>query len=88
MMHPNKAAWPDDFTVGFYQKHWFLIKEDVTRAVVQFLNGGDMPELINNTVIALIPKVKNPQELTNFRTIGLCNVIYKICSKTIANRVR
>jgi hypothetical protein len=58
----------------------------VTRAVLQFLIRGDMPELINNMVIALIPKVKSPQELTNFRPIGLCNVIYKICSKAIANR--
>jgi hypothetical protein len=65
-----------------------LIKEDVTRAILQFLNGGDMPELVNNTVLALIPKVKNPHELTNFRPIALCNVLYKICSKTIANRLR
>jgi hypothetical protein len=44
-----------------------------------------MPELVNTTVLVLIPKVKNPQELTNFRPIALCNVIYKICSKAIAN---
>jgi hypothetical protein len=60
MMHPNKASGPDGFTTGFYQKHWHLIKDDVTRVVLQFLNGGGMPELINNTVIALIPKVKKP----------------------------
>jgi hypothetical protein len=65
-----------------------LIKEDVTRAVLQFLNGGDMPELVNNTILSLIPKVKNPLELTKFRPIALCNVLYKICSKTIANRLR
>jgi hypothetical protein len=32
----------------------------VTRAILQFLNGGDMLESINNTVLALIPKVRNP----------------------------
>jgi hypothetical protein len=88
MMHPNKAPGPDGFTTGFYQKHKYLIKEDVTRAVVQFLNGGDMTELVNNMVLAHILKVKNPQELTNFRIIALCNVLYKICSKMIANRLR
>jgi hypothetical protein len=45
-----------------------------------------MPDMLNNTVLTLILKVKNPQDLTNFRPIALCNVLYKICSKTIANR--
>jgi hypothetical protein len=60
MMHPNKTPGPDGFTTCFYLKHWYLIKEDVTRVVLLFLNGGEMPELINNTMIALIPKVRNP----------------------------
>jgi hypothetical protein len=60
MMHPNKARGPDGFMAGFFQKHWQLIKGDVTTTVLQFLNGGDMLDTVNNTVLALIPKVKNP----------------------------
>lgn len=54
-------------------------------AVLGFLNGGYMPEVVNKTVIVLIPKVKNPQNITQYRPISLCNVIYKICSKVLAN---
>jgi hypothetical protein len=36
----------DGFIAGFYQKHWELLKHDVTSDVLGFLNGGDMPELI------------------------------------------
>ena len=88
MMHPNKSPGPDGFTAGFYQCHWGLTGNDITTAVLSFLNGGEMTAVINNTVLVLIPKVRNPQDLTHFRPISLCNVLYKICSKVIANRLR
>jgi hypothetical protein len=63
-MGPSKAPGADGFTAGFFQKHWALVRDSVLAAVMDFLNGGDMPEVINHTIIVLIPKVANPQELT------------------------
>jgi hypothetical protein len=52
------------------------------------LKGEDDVREINLTFIVLIPKVANPEELGQFRLISLCNVIYKIASKVMANRLK
>ena len=36
----------------------------------------------------MIPKVNNPKIVAQFRPVSLCNVIYKILSKVITNRLK
>ena len=43
---------------------------------------------INHTFIVLIPKIKAPEYITYFRHVSLCNVIYKIISKIVENRMK
>ena len=50
------------------------------------LNDNVSPVALNKTNIALVPKVKNPQRMSEYRPISLCNVLYKILSKVLANR--
>jgi len=87
-MGPNKSPGVDGFNAGFFQTHWDLVKKCVMEAALGFLNGGELPEEVNKTLLVLIPKVTNPQDLTQYRLISLCNVLYKICSKAMANRLR
>jgi hypothetical protein len=84
MMNPNKSPGPDGFTVGFYIKHWDLLKQSICGAIRKFLEGGDMPEIVNSTVLVLIPKIKQPQDLSQYQPIALCSILYKIVSKVLA----
>lgn len=85
---PLKAPGPDGFHARFYQRNWGIIKGEVVDAVKQFFADGIMPEGLNDTVIVLIPKGSDPKSLRDFRPISLCNVIYKVISKCLVNRLR
>jgi hypothetical protein len=61
---------------------------DVTREVLHFLNGGGMPNNWNDTIVVLIPKTQNLEKLKDLRPISLCNVVYKIASKVLTNRLK
>jgi hypothetical protein len=56
--------------------------------VKHFFETGNIPEGINDTVIVLIPKTNEADDIMDFRPISLCNVIYKVVSKCIVNRLR
>ena len=47
-----------------------------------------MPSGLNDTFLTLIPKVPKPERVAQFRPIRLCNVIYKLITKCIVNRLK
>jgi len=87
-MPPLKAPGPDGFSACFYQHNWATVHHEVCSVVLHFLNSGIMDARINRTHIALIPKNLSPVSVMDFRPISLCNVIYKLISKVLANRLK
>ena len=84
-MGPTKALEPEGMNALFYQKFWHVVGDNIVIEVLDFLNSGCMTPDINHTNIVLIPKVKNLEKMPDFRPVSLCNVIYKIISKVLAN---
>jgi hypothetical protein len=61
---------------------------DVNNLVLDFFTYGKMLECINYTNIVFISKVQALASMAQFRPISLCNVLYKIVSKVILNRMK
>lgn len=82
-----KAPGPDGIQVGFYNDNWELVKDKIYQIALDFFSSHITIHQINFTNLVLIPKVKHPQVPSDFIPIGLCNSIYKIISKCLANRL-
>ncbi|KAM1548604.1 hypothetical protein ACFX1Z_009769 [Malus domestica] len=85
---PTRAPGPDGFSGCFYQDHWDTVGKDVIRIIKAFWHSGRLQRKLNHTNLVLIPKVKCPKNMTQYRPIALCNVIYKILAKVLTNRLK
>lgn len=89
-MRPTKALGPDDMSPIFFQKYWHIIGDSVPKPIVQGLNYGEFYKNFKHTFATLIPnkKKKYPLKVSYYHPRNLCNVLYKLISKTITNRLK
>jgi len=86
--HPNKAPGPDGFSASFYQSNWDTVKDQIFEQIQNFFSSGILPCNINNTHVRLIPKIKSPKKISDYRPIALCSVYYKIIAKLLTKRLQ
>ncbi|GJX96968.1 peptidase C48, SUMO/sentrin/Ubl1 [Tanacetum coccineum] len=84
----DKARGPDGYTSKFFKKAWVTIKKDFCNAIKEFFRTGKLLGEVNATLITLVPKVQTPINVTDFRPIACCNVVYKCISKILTNRIK
>ena len=86
-MAPLKAPELDGIPPIFYQSYWPLLGSDVAQSILLVLNSGSIPKALGHS-ITLIPKVKDPEFISKFRSISLSNVLYRVFAKVLANQLK
>jgi len=84
----SKTLGPDGFGAGFFKHYWDVVKNDFFNCIVEFFKRGKLLRQINHTYLALIPKRDNPSKTHHFRSISLCNTVYKTISKILVSKLR
>ena len=60
----------------------------MSTTILHYLNSGSLPQALFHSFITLIPKVKDPTYVSEFRPISLSNVLYRIFAKVLTNRLQ
>ena len=86
---PNdKSPGMDGFNSFFFKHCWDIVGEEVADAVLDFFSTGKLLKSINVTSLTLIPKVKSPTHVSDFRPISCCSVIYKCITKLLCEKIK
>ena len=83
-----KAPGPDGLHAIFFKRFWNMLGEELTDEVLNAINNSSILDGWNDTAIVMILKVENPDKVSQFRPMSLCNVVYKVISKILSSRMR
>lgn len=83
----NKAPGEDEFNSFFYKQTSPIAGEEVIKVVLHFFNTNEIYGPINRTIVTLIPRVKHPSSIKEYRLISCCTILYKIISKMFTSRL-
>nr|KAJ0197364.1 hypothetical protein LSAT_V11C700352090 [Lactuca sativa] len=84
----EKSPGPDGFSFKLIKRHWEIMKHDIVNMVKHFERHGDINRGCNASFISLIPKMKDPLSVGDYRPISLIGCMYKIIAKLLSSRLK
>lgn len=81
---PGSDGWTPDFFIFYVD----LFVDLIVTMVVEVQALGKISGALNSTFLALISKEKGAETLDDYRPISLCNTLYKVISKIIAEMLK
>ena len=85
----KKSPGSDGFTAEFFKFFWKDLGIFILNSINYAYKNDALPVTQKQGVITCLPKPsKNKHFLKNWRPISLLNVVYKIMSSVIANRLK
>ena len=84
----DKTPGPDGLNFIFIKEFWEVIKIDVLRFMDEFYAHESFSKGCNASFITLVPNVKDPQNLHEYRPISLIGCIDKMVAKVLARRLK
>ena len=84
----SKAPGYDGFNLNFIKKMWEQFEEEICNFILAFFESKRLPPDINQTWVALIPKVDNAVEVKDFQPISMVDCLYKLIAKILAGRLK
>ena len=83
----NTAPGPNCFSVEFFKEFWPMVRPLIKEMLDDLDLGSFDLRRLNYGVFILLPKLKLPNNIKQFRPICLLNVIYKIITKVLTIRL-
>ena len=83
----DKSPGPHGLNFSFIMHFWRERKPEFLRFFSEFHVNAVFPKGLNSSFIALIPKIKDPQLISDFRPISLIGCVYKVIAKVLSNRL-
>lgn len=88
-MNPTKASCSNGMNPMFFRVLWDLVGDKMFLVVKNIVEGNcPLPTDANRNSVVLIPKCSNPKYMNELRPMSLCNMLYRIFSKVLANRLK
>ena len=88
-MKNEKRPGLDGFTVEFFKFFWTDVKVFILRSINYGYHTGSLSVTQKQGVITCLPKPnKSRHYLKSWRPISLLNVVYKLASSVISNRLK